>query len=227
MENTKDLIIKLIKEKSVLKQDVYFNTVRVFKELKEVLASSVEEIKSDFGKTDPRVEFYYRDRNEFQAEIKIAGDILVFFMHTNVFQFDRSHSLWRSGYLKDHPENSYIGVINVYNFLADSFKYQRNSDIGYLIARIFVNRENHFQVQGKRQLGFLYNDFVNSTIDKAKLAEITNSAILYTLDFDMYAPPYETLQEVTVEQMESLTQSHAMATGKRMGFRFGLDEHHV
>jgi hypothetical protein len=147
-------------------------------------------------------------------------------MHTNVFQLDDSNAVWKSGYVKNNPDNSYVGIINVYNFLADSFKYQRVSDVGYLIARIFVNKENHFFVQGKRQLGFLYNDFINSQFDKNMMSKVVESAILYTLDFDLLAPPYENLQQVTVDEIQSVTTSTNLATGKRMGFRFGLDEGH-
>lgn len=224
MSAARDTIYKLIREKSVLKQDVHHNTIAVFRELKNILADVVKDVDSNFGDSDNRVDFYYQDKGDFQAEIKIAGDILVFYMHTNTFQFDKNHSAWRSSYLKENEENSYVGIINVYNFLADSFKYQREADKGYLIARIFVNRENHFQVQGKRQLGYLYNDFVNSKLDKEALTSVVESTILYTLDFDLYMPPYENLQEVTVEEIQSITHSASMATGKRMGFRFGLED---
>lgn len=227
MPEARETIYRLIKEKAVLKQDVYANTLRVFHELKAALSESVRDIKADFGSTDGRVDFAYRDKGDFQAEIKIAGDVLVFYMHTNVFQFDKSHSVWRSSYLRDQENNSYVGIINVYNFLADSFKYQRSSDHGYLIARIFVNRENHFLVQGKRQLGYLYNDFVNNILDAQALRSIVDSTLLYTLDFDLYTPPYENLQEITVEEIQGVTTSSSMATGKRLGFRFGLEDHTI
>jgi hypothetical protein len=224
MSEARETIYRLVKEKAVLKQDVYHNTLRVFSEFKTVLDEVISDVKKNFGGTDPRVEFHYRDRGDFQAEIKIAGDVLVFYMHTNVFQFDKSHSVWRSSYLKENDENSYVGIINVYNFLADSFKYQRVSDVGYLIARVFVNKENHFLVQGKRQLGYLYNDFLNNKLDRETMRSVVESAILYTLDFDLYTPPYENLQQVTVEEIQSVTNSVSLATGKRVGFRFGLEE---
>jgi hypothetical protein len=224
MSEARETIYRLVREKAVLKQDVYANTLRVFSDLKSVLAETVKDVSTNFGNMDERVDFHYRDRGDFQAEIKIAGDVLVFYMHTNVFQFEQSNSIWRTSYLKDHEENSYVGIINIYNFLADSFKYQRNSDLGYLIARIFVNKENHFLVQGKRQLGYLYNDFVNSKLDKESLKSVVESAVLYTLDFDLYTPPYENLQQVTVEEIQSVTNSSSLATGKRMGFRFGLED---
>jgi len=224
MASARETISELLQEKAVLKQDVYHNTLDVFKKLKLVLAETVKDIKADFANVDSRVEFHYRDNGDFQAEIKIAGDVLVFYMHTNVFQFDKSNSLWRTSYLREDDERSYIGIINVYNFLADSFKYHRESDMGYLIARIFVNKEDHYMVQGKRQLGYLYNDFVNSVISGETLRSIVDSAILYTLDFDLYTPPYENMQQVTVEEIQSITSSTSLATGKRVGFRFGLDD---
>lgn len=224
---TRETLYRLVREKAILKQDVYHNTLRVFSELKGVLADTVADVAKNYGSADERVEFHYRDRGDFQAEVKIAGDVLVFYMHTNVFQLDASNAIWKSGYVKDHPENAYVGIINVYNFLADSFKYQRVSDVGYLIARIFVNKENHFYVQGKRQLGYLYNDFINHQLDRDALRSVVDSAILYTLDFDLLAPPYENLQQVTVDEIQSVTTSVNLATGKRMGFRFGLDEHVV
>jgi hypothetical protein len=224
MSASRETIHRLIKDKAVLKQDVYSNTLANFRDLKSVLSSTIEDVRKQFGNSDRRVEFYFQDKGDFQAEIKIAGDVLVFYMHTNVFQFDKSHNLWQSRYLKDNDENSYVGIINVYNFLADSFKYQRNADMGYLIARIFVNKDNHFMVQGKRQLGVLYNDFVNDVIGHEKLSNIVDSCILYTLDFDLYTPPYENLQQVTVDEIQSIQHSASLATGKRIGFRFGLDD---
>jgi hypothetical protein len=222
MSESRELIYKLIREKSKVKQDVFQNTKDQFLLLKEVLKESNDDVSEKMSE-DNRLEFYFKEKGEFEAEIKLAGDILIFHMHTNVFQFDKSHSLWRSNYLKDDETNGFVGIINVYNFLADSFKFQRGRDVGYLIARIFINRDNHFLVQGKRQLGFLYNDFIQSKLDKEKLRQIVDSAILYTLDFDLFAPPYQNQQEVSVAEMEDLSQTMNIATGKRLGFKFGYD----
>jgi hypothetical protein len=32
------------------------------------------------------------------------------------------------------------------------------------------------------------------------------------------------MQQVTIEEIQSITSSTSLATGKRMGFRFGLEE---
>jgi hypothetical protein len=224
MSKARATIHQLVKKKGVLKQDVFHNTIANFRLLKDVLQETISDLKTEFGESDKRVEFYYKERGDFQVEVKVASDILIFQMHTNVFQFDRSHPVWKSGYMKDDESNSYVGIINVYNFLADSFKYQRTMDIGYLIARLFVNKENHYLVQGKRQLGYLYNDFLNSVLSKEAMTNIVDSILLYMLDFDMYAPPYENMQMVTVEEMQTMNHALSMATGKRLGFRFGLDE---
>ncbi len=223
MSEERQKLYNLVRAKASLKQDVHANTLDVFNELKQVLVEAADDLKANCN-NDTRVEFHYRDRGDFQAELKVAGDILIFHMHTNVFQFDKSHSVWHSSYIKENEDNSFVGIINVYNFLSDSFKYQRIGDQGYLIARIFVNRENHFLVQGKRQLGYQFNDFLNSQINHDALRAIVDSSILYTLEFDLYTPPYENMQLITVDAIQSVSHGSNIATGKRLGFRFGLED---
>jgi hypothetical protein len=222
MSETREIIHRVIRDKAILKQDVFYNTQQVFQDLRLVLKEVLADIEARFAGADVRVTFDLRDKGDFQTEMKIAGDVLIFQMHTNVFQIDQSHSLWKSGYLKDQPENSYVGIINIYNFLADSFKYQRMTDVGYLIGRIFVNREDHFLVQGKRQLGYQFNDFVNAKLDHAAMTQVIEAAVMYTLDFDLLTPPYENMQILSVEEIQGMGHSQVLATGKRLGFQFGL-----
>jgi hypothetical protein len=91
------------------------------------------------------------------------------------------------------------------------------------VARIFLNKEGHFFVQGKRQLGFLYNDLANNTIDTAMLKKVLHSAILYVLDFDLLTPPYDQVNQVTVSEVNELNANMQISTGKRLGFRFQAD----
>ncbi len=218
--DTQEQILALLKNKSVLKQDVFHNTIAQFNSLKEVLKTTIQELTEKFGNTDSRVTFEYRDRGAFQCEIRVAGDLLIFQMHTNVFQFEKDSSFWQTGYLKEHPENSYVGTINVYNFLSDSFRYDRTADVGYLLARAFINKENHFVVQGKKQLGILFNDLVASNFNASNQKKFVEQIILYALNFDLLIPPYENLHQITVEEMQDINHSGSLATGKRMGFQF-------
>ena len=222
-KDTNDLILQLLREKSIHKQDVYANTLLRFNELKSNLNSLAKELSAVISKEDKRIHIQYLEKGEFECQFQLAGDLLVFNMHTNVFLFDNDHPLWKSSYLKEDSTRGYCGIINVFNFLADSLKYNRMNDVGYLVARIFVNKENHFIVQGKRQLGFLYNDFINSDLDSAQLKAIAQSLLLYTLDFDLYSPPYELVKEVSVMEIKELSDNMQIKTGKRLGFKFQAD----
>jgi hypothetical protein len=166
----------------------------------------------------------FRDRGKFEAEIRVAGDILIFSMHSNVFEFDRDHSIWKLPYVKDEKLNSYCGMINIYNFLTDSFKYNRNDDLGYLIGRLFVNRENHYFLEGKRQMGFLYNNFGQEILSGDAIKRIIESAMLYSLEFDLLVPPYDLVKIASVAQMNSKIDSSKLQTGKRLGFIFNSDD---
>ena len=218
-----ELIFHTVKDKSVLKQDVFNNIILNFKILKQVLKEIGDDLSSRIESVDERVIIEYKDTGEFEAQLRVAGDVLVFHMHTNVFKFDSQNSLWNTSYFKENGNRGYCGLINVYNFLNDSIKYNRVNDSGYMIGRVFVNAENHFMVEGKRQMGFLYNDIINSVIDKEKMKAIIQSAVLYTLDFDLLIPPYDQVKEVSVLEIQQLSDKLKLKTAKRLGFQFKAD----
>jgi hypothetical protein len=217
-------ILDKFKTKSVLKQQVYQNTRQVFAELKQVAIDFVADAKKELKRNKiSHINVEFNDKGEFEAELKFAGDALVFIMHTNVFQFPREHSIMRNSYIKEDESRAYCGVIYVYNFLADSLKYKRENDIGYLVARIFVNKELHFVVEGKRQMNFLNNTFVLEPIDYPILKKILDTAIMYSIDFDLLLQPYEMLKEITLSQLIEYSSAMGLQTGKRLGFRFQAD----
>ncbi|MCD6366172.1 MAG: hypothetical protein J7L46_01390 [Bacteroidales bacterium] len=227
-QKNKNLILKILQEKADTKQKIYDITLEVFNELKVVLKGLTAEINSELiGKVDERVLLEYKDKGAFETELKVAGDVLIFNMHTNVFDFPMDHNLRKFSYFYDNPTNSLSGIISVYNFLSDSFRFHRYDDLGYMIARIFINKDRHYFLEGKRQLGFLYNDYENETVDKAALRNILFSSILYTLDFDLLVPKYDDVSIVSAGQILDANNKTRIKTGKRLGFQFYPDSDDV
>lgn len=218
-----DQIKKSLSEKGSLKQDVYANTFKQFGLLKKELESVTNSLITDIQKNDSRLKFGYENRGEFEMQVNLASDILYFQMHTNVFLFDQANALWKTSYLTEDPSRGYCGVINIFNFLADSVKYNRMNDVGYLIARIFINKDNHFMVQGKRQLGFLYNDLMNAELTPEAIREVVLSVFLYTIEFDLLTTPYDQIKEISVLELKELSENMQIKTGKRLGFKFQAD----
>jgi hypothetical protein len=210
-----------ILEKGGLKLDVYNNTYESFREMKIIAKDMIENLKKKVIKVDKRIQFSYSDSGEFEADLKFGGDMLVLSMHTNIFEFPREHDIMNLSYIKQDITRSYCGIINMYNFLADSYKYNRVNDLGYLIARIFVNREYHYFVEGKRQIGLMYNNFSKAKLDRNSMKRILETAINYCVDFDLLTPVYDSIKVVSVS--ERLENSMNMRTGKRLGFRFQVD----
>ncbi|MCD4683069.1 MAG: hypothetical protein K8R86_07280 [Bacteroidales bacterium] len=221
-QKTTELFASLVK-KATLKQLVYnktFDSLNLLKEGMKYLGEQYELINSDEAKKIP---FTYKDRSEFEAELKFAGDTLVFMMHSNIFEFPRDHEVMKTPYIQEDKDRSYCGIICIYNFLSDSFKYNRLNDVGYLIGRLFINKDMHYFVEGKREIGFLYNSFGNSKMDTDKACEILESSIYYTINFDLLTPPYENVKVVSVQEFISAVDSSHMKTGKRLGFKFQAD----
>lgn len=223
-KDAQTLIKEVLSTKGSIKQKVFDNTQKCLGHIKEVSKELQEEINSGLKKFDKRVKLEYKDRGEFESELKVAGDVLIFSMHSNIFDFDHSHKIHQLNYVRKNRINSYCGIIHIYNFLTDSFKYSRLNDLGYLIARIFINCESHFFVEGKRQLGFLYNDFGNRVLDRDTIKEIIQSAILYSLEFELLVPPYDNVSIVSVEHMLQKFRNPVLKTGKRLGFHFSSED---
>ena len=153
-QDPRDMILDMLRTKSGMKQDVYARTVALFGLLKSALQEVANDLAETMATADKRIGVKYTDKGEMACELKVAGDTIIFHMHTNVFKLDQTHSLWKTSYMAEDELRGYFGVINMYNFLSDSFKYNRERDLGYMVARIFLNKDGHFFVQGKRQLGF-------------------------------------------------------------------------
>ena len=219
----KQSLSELVFSKGELKQKVYDSTKEAFELFrttsKQILTLFQEENKENMK----NIRFEFIDRGDFEYEIRFGGDSLIFMMHTNVFEFSRNHEVMKSQYIREDPNRSYCGVIHVYNFLTDSFLYQRDNDLGYLIGRIFVNNEKHYFIEGKRELGMLYNNFNTSLINSDSVQSIVESAIEYTTNFDLLTPPYDEIKVVSVGEMRNNFDKKSLVTAKRLGFRFQAD----
>lgn len=222
-KNQRELMYKTLLEKAQLKHEIIENTKKTFEMIKVALKEISEDLKSRLSGEKRDLTIEYKEKGEFEVMLRFESDVLLFILHADVFDFDKSHNIWKSSYVSKENFNSFCGMISVYDFLANSFKYNRDNDIGYLIARIFINREMHYFVEGKRQLGFLYNDFQNAVIDKNAVESIVDSAILYSLDFDPLTPPYDNMKEVKVSEVKEMENLNTITTGKRLGFRFQAD----
>lgn len=217
-------IIGTLSSKSCLKQKVYDNTLETFDIIKDVLQEITSDFNSQLLELDDRVRLEYTDSGVFVTQLRVAGDLLIFSMHTNIFEFDRDHKIWETEYMKKDPTNSFCGIISIYNFLVDSFKYNRMEDLGYLIARIFINKNQHFFVEGKRQAGYQYKNFGKIEIEKNILRKVIANAMGYSLEFDLLVPPYENVKIASVGQLTEKISISRFKTGKRLGFKFNSDD---
>jgi hypothetical protein len=214
----KEQIINLLKEKSVMKQDVFRNTFAAFALVKECTREIATDLNNDTQAIDKRIIVSATEVNNYATQLRVAGDMLEFFMHTNVFEFEKSHAMFKTGYVKQNEYNSYCGIINVYNFLNDSFKFNRLNDLGYLVCRIFVNREMRFFVEAKGPIGIKYSSFSVEPLNKEQLHEIINDLIITAITFDLFTPPIEQIREVSVNEIQEKVSSINLRTGKRLGY---------
>lgn len=218
--NNYQLILGKLETRASLKQEIYRNTVEVFAIAKKAMSKLASRLYQDYTAKDPFVDVNYKDTHQFEAELKFSGDMLLLSMHSNVFNFEEGHRIYSSSYVRDNPSLSYCGVIYIHNFLADSIKYNRLSDEGTLIARILINKEKRFIVEGEGQLGFLYESFSETEISEDILTHILELAVLDCIDTDLQLPPYASVKDITLHQKQTTLAASGYPTGKRLGYLF-------
>jgi hypothetical protein len=213
-----DQILLLLHEKGVAKTNAYKYTQQAF----EILKSSVNKLALNLSaqvKSTDEIEISSRTKNDFETELSIIEDKLIFIMHTNVFTLPKTHIESKSAYIKKDINRSQCGMISIYNFLTDSFKYNRYSDGGHLIARIFINNEGHFFAEGN-DIHIAYRKFSKDAISANSIANIIETLALYCINFDLEVPPFKINEQITVGEIMDATASQGLSTGKRLGFKF-------
>jgi hypothetical protein len=212
-------IIDGLNNKAALKQHIYRNTLTVFEQFKKCATEIADKLTPEVVSKDESLEVELTEIGEFEFHLKFSGDTIAFIMHTNVFSFPPEHEISKTSYVNEVQDRGYCGMIQAYNFLSDSLKYQRLADIGYLLARIFINCEGNFYVDGQRQLDFLFKDFSKQKINNESVIKVIEQTMLYALDFDLYIPPMDNMKEITVQEKDYFNNPRGFATGKRLGFK--------
>ena len=222
LNKNREYLLKLLLDKSALKQDVADDCKIVFMSFKKAICKELDALK--FKIKDPRIRLNYEDKGEHEIHAYIGSDVLVFNLHRNVFKMPDNDPLWGTAYFRSNENNGYFGIINIFNFLAESFLQHRINDSGYLIGRIFINHDCHFYVEGKGHLGSLFRDTQNSVVNDEVIAAIVQLSFAYALQFDLHIPPFDYLSEITVEQIQLMGESLKLQTAKRLGFKMKAEE---
>ena len=217
-------ILKLLKEKSATKQLIYRNTKEVFDDLVVSLKSKEKSLTSLLKNEVENVELEFKSNGLFDVQLKFAGDTLLFHMHSNIFDFPPSHEIFKSKYINSDKTRSFCGVINIYNFLSDSLKYNRLNDEGVLIGRIFINKEKKFFVEGDEDLGSLFKEFSKKEINSESLEEIINTCMIFTLNFDLCSPNFNDVRLVSVHHLLTMSMNQKIKTSKRLGYQLSNHE---
>ncbi len=215
-------IIDVLNGKSEEKRKCYKRTLEFFQMLKNNLHEISGEI-NDEVLNSKEIKVEYRDKGSFDAQLQFDEDLLLFNMHTNVFQFPEEHPVHSESYSKENPYNTLCGVVNVYNFLSESFKKNRSEDEGYLVARIFINRDGYFFADGEALGHYSYYTFGQNIITEDITINIIEALMLYSMEFELFVPSLETARIIEVEQVNTRMEHNKISTGKRLGYKIGIN----
>ncbi|HYG01919.1 MAG TPA: hypothetical protein VD927_05700 [Chryseosolibacter sp.] len=216
--------VKFIKEmlenKSTAKQTTYKNILYAFSVLTSEARAIIGDLKRRINPADPDVTIDFNLINQNEFDIKLAGDMLIFVMNSNIVTFEDSHPILKNEYIIERDVNRYFGQVMIYNFMSDSMKYNRMNDPGYLLARLMINHENRFFIEGERELSE-FNNISNEPITDDILAYLVKVVLKMAIENDLVAPSFTDVKSITLNQKKDHTME--MGGAHKIGFRMSYE----
>ncbi len=209
-------IVDKLNTKAALKQNVYALTCSYFKSIKEICSEIADDINNTKAIKDERVKVRLKPIDDMEFHLQIGGDLIVFLLQSNVVAFPNDHLIYKQKYIKKDKDNAYFGQILIYNYMADTIRYNRLNDTGYLIERIFVNREEKFYVEGMSNLNFSYLQVEQNDLSTEILEKLIHEGIELALETDLVITSYEQNFQLSLEK-KSMNRSNT--SGKKLGFQ--------
>ncbi|WP_243651215.1 hypothetical protein [Hymenobacter gummosus] len=223
VEDKLDIIFEGLRQKSAAKQAIYRNAQAAFECLRTVTQELVLDLTRRVTSVDSSVIIEYRPINELEFHIRFSGDLLVFVMHSNIITFPDDFPLFGSRYVSEDFRRRFFGHIMAYNFMADSIKYQRLNDPGYLVGRLLINIDNHYYIEGAKQLDLPDNDMEHNVVNEDAMRLYVESAMIAAVNNDLMAPPIQDIQKISVKQK---LENQQVSRGSKVGFNFRNEQQH-
>ena len=213
-------LVNLLADKATLKQDVFKQTCVTFEKIKQIARTLSKNIIENDSIDHNKIHVEFEEINKYEFQLKIGSDIIVFMMKTNVFALPNTSKHSHHSYFKESWKHQYFGQIVVYDFIADSVKFNRVDDVGYLIQRLFINIDNHFLVEGLQNIEYKYANILKNIVDQNVLETLIEQAIYVSIDTDLVSTSYAENFSMTVEQrLEKRYQS----SGTKVGFQMNSE----
>jgi hypothetical protein len=213
-------ITQLLESKSTAKQKTYKHLLAAFKKLSKESQRIVNELRKTAKPHDKDVTVDFAEVSEHEFQVKLAGDLLIFMLHTNIVTLDPEHAIMQDVYIKQDECNRYFGQINIYNFMSDSLKFNRVNDPGYLIARLMVNHENRYFIEGEGQLS-AFNQISKDVLGDDILNALVKLSLAIAIENDLMAPPYPQVKFITLYQ--KMEHAPELGAGQKIGFKMSYE----
>ncbi|MDZ4715934.1 MAG: hypothetical protein SH819_10740 [Cytophagales bacterium] len=216
-EDPLDLIQRMLENKSAAKQITFRKILSAFEILAKESKHVITELKKKGNPADQDVTVDFMRVNEHEFQLKLAGDLLIFVLHTNIVTFDETHDVMKDPYIREKDINRYFGQIMIYNFMSDSIKFHRINDPGYLLARLLINHDGRYIIEGEGKLGVVFSHISDTPINVQDLNILVKLALTLAIENDLMAPPYPQVKFITLHQKIEKTQE--LGAGQKIGFR--------
>lgn len=211
-----EAIYETLRGKSALNKKVLSETQRAFHLLRERAEKTALRLREIIVSQKDEAEAKVDDGGEYMFTIEIGPDIIAFSNMQDVSAPSGDMPSLKTPYVQEDPSRAYFGQILVYNFLTSSYVQRRMQDPGYMVARILVNKDGFFTVEGVGKVAEPFADLASCQVDATNMQKVVESCILASLAIDLMMPPADQIQIIPLEAQMASGMVQEM---EKVGFR--------
>jgi hypothetical protein len=212
---SKERLIRELTTKSQVKQHIFNALLDLLDLLEESAQALATELKEGVGENNI-VDISVSRESPHELHFRMAGDTLIFFLHTNIITLRDGHEYIQSAYVQENPLRRYLGQINVYNFMSDSIRYKRIQDHGYLLGRLMYNLDHRFFIEGDR-LRYQYAQISAEPINETDIKNLMQLLLAIAIDTDLVAPDISQIRSIPLNAL--MVHRAQAGSGNKIGFQ--------
>lgn len=219
-----DAIYETLRGKSALNKKVMTETQQAFALLRECSEKTALKLREIIVSKKDELEAKVDDGGEHNFSVEIGPDVIAFTNVHDVSAPSADMACLKSDYVREDPSRAYFGQILVYNFLTTSYLQRKMDEPGYMVARILVNKDGRFTVEGVGKMAEAFSDLASNTVSKETMQKVVESCILAALAIDLMMPPADQIQIISLEAQFASKVTKEM---EKVGFRVSARARHT
>lgn len=121
-------------------------------------------------------------------------------------------------YIKENALRTICSMVLIYSFRLHALEKSEAESNGFLLARIFINADNHFFVESHQPQPFLWNQIGDNEVKQESVKQILSNCLHLSQQIQLYAPSYSDISVINLSDKDLILENSNSNNAHRLGF---------